>query len=41
MKKKFIALSEAEKITLQKGHQNGKTKAFQSRCHCLRLSSEG
>ncbi len=41
MKKKFIELSEAEKMTLQEGHKNGKTKAFQSRCHCLVLSSEG
>lgn len=41
MKKKFIALSEAEKTTLQEGHKNGKTKAFQERCHCLVLSSEG
>jgi transposase len=41
MKKKFIQLEEAEKITLQEGHKNGKTKAFQERCHCLVLSSEG
>jgi transposase len=41
MKKKFIQLNEAEKTTLQEGHRNGKTKAFQSRCHCLLLSSEG
>jgi transposase len=40
MKKKFIELEEAEKTTLQEGHKNGKTKAFQSRCHCLLLSSE-
>lgn len=41
MKKKFIQLAEAEKITLQEGHKNGKTQAFQARCHCLVLSSEG
>ncbi len=41
MKKKFIELAEAEKITLQEGHKNGKAKAFQERCHCLILSSEG
>jgi transposase len=41
MKKKFIRLEETEKITLQEGHKNGKTKAFQERCHCLVLSSEG
>jgi transposase len=41
MKKKFIKLEESEKITLQEGHKNGKTKAFQERCHCLILSSEG
>ena len=41
MKKKFIELAEAEKITLQEGHKNGKVQAFQVRCHCLILSSEG
>jgi len=41
MKKKFIELAEAEKITLQEGHKNGKAQAFQARCHCLILSSEG
>jgi transposase len=41
MKKKFIKLEETERITLQEGHKNGKTKAFQERCHCLLLSSEG
>lgn len=41
MKKKFIQLEETEKVTLQEGHKNGKTKAFQERCHCLVLSSEG
>lgn len=41
MKKKFIQLAEAEKITLQEGHKNGKTQVFQTRCHCLVLSSEG
>lgn len=41
MKKKFIELAEVEKVTLQEGHKNGKTKAFQERCHCLLLSSEG
>ena len=41
MKKKFIQLAETEKITLQEGHKNGKTKAFRERCHCLVLSSEG
>lgn len=41
MKKKFIELDDAEKITLQEGHKNGKTKAFQWRCHCLLLSGEG
>ncbi len=41
MRKKFIELEETEKITLQEGHKNGKTKAFQTRCHCLLLSSEG
>lgn len=41
MKKKFIKLNEAEKITLQEGRKNGKARAFQERCHCLLLSSEG
>lgn len=41
MKKKFIKLEEVEKVTLQEGHKNGKTKAFQERCHCLLLSSQG
>ena len=41
MKKKFIKLNEAEKVTLQEGGKNGKTKAFRERCHCLWLSSEG
>ncbi len=41
MQKKFIKLNEAEKITLQEGNKNGKAKAFQQRCHCLLLSSEG
>ena len=41
MKKKFIELAETEKITLQAGHKNGKAQAFQARCHCLVLSSEG
>lgn len=41
MKKKFIELGDAEKITLQEGKKNGKTQAFQERCHCLLLSSEG
>lgn len=40
MKKKYIELAEAEKITLQEGHKNGKAQAFQERCHCLILSSE-
>ena len=41
MKKKFIELSESEKITLQEGEKNGKAPTFRQRCHCLRLSSEG
>ena len=41
MQKKFIKLEDAEKITLHDGHKNGKTQAFQTRCHCLILSSEG
>ncbi len=41
MQKKFIKLNEAEKVTLQEGSKNGKTKAFRERCHCLWLSSEG
>lgn len=41
MKKKFIKLDEAEKITLQEGRKNGKTRQFQQRCDCLLLSSEG
>lgn len=41
MKKKFIKLAEIEKVTLQEGQKNGKTKAFQERCHCLLLSSQG
>ncbi len=41
MRKKYIELAEAEKITLQEGHKNGKVPAFQTRCHCLILSSEG
>lgn len=41
VKKKFIELNEAEKITLQEGSKKGKTKVFRERCHCLWLSSEG
>ncbi len=41
VQKKFIKLNEAEKVTLQEGSKNGKTKAFRERCHCLWLSSEG
>ena len=41
MRKKFIKLNEAEKITLQEGMKNGKRQPFQQRCHCLLLSSEG
>ena len=41
MKKKFIELTEAEKITLQAGEKNGKARVFRERCHCLRLSAEG
>ncbi len=41
MKKKYIELTETEKTTLQAGHKNGKVQAFQTRCHCLVLSSEG
>ena len=41
MKKKFIELTKAEKITLQEGEKNGKARAFRERCHCLRLSAEG
>jgi transposase len=41
MKKKFIELTEVEKITLQEGEKNGKAPTFRQRCHCLRLSSEG
>ncbi len=41
MKRKFIALDEAEKITLQEGRKNGNAQAFQERCHCLLLSCEG
>lgn len=41
MRKKFIELNEAEKITLQEGNKNGKAKAFRQRCHCLLLSAEG
>jgi len=41
MKKKFIELTEVEKITLQEGEKNGKAPTLRQRCHCLRLSSEG
>ena len=41
MKKKFIELSEVEKITLLEGEKNGKAATFRQRCQCLRLSSEG
>ena len=41
MKKKFIKLNEAERTTLQEGQKNGNAQAFQTRCHCLVLSSEG
>jgi hypothetical protein len=41
IKKKFIQLEETEKVTSQESHKNGKTKAFQRRCHCLGESSEG
>lgn len=40
MQKKFIQLSEAEKITLQEGMKNGKSHLFRARCHCLLLSAE-
>ena len=41
MRKKFIELSEVEKITLQEGKKNGTANAFRERCHCLLLSAEG
>ncbi len=41
MQKKFIQLSEAEKITLQEGMKNGKSHLFRERCHCLLLSADG
>ena len=41
MKKKFIELSEVEKVTLQEAEKNSQAKTFRERCHCLRLSSEG
>jgi len=41
VRKKFIKLNEAEKITLQEGRKNGKTQPFEQRCHCLLLSSDG
>ncbi len=41
VKKKFIELNETEKVTLQEGGKNGKTKAFRERSHCLWLCSEG
>lgn len=41
MKKKFIELSDSEKITLQEGEKNGKAATFRQRCQCLRLSGEG
>ena len=41
MKKKFIELSETEKITLLEGEKNGEAATFRQRCQCLRLSSEG
>jgi transposase len=41
MRKKFIELTEDEKITLQEGEKNGKAQTFRQRCQCLRLSSEG
>ena len=41
MKKKFIELSEVEKLTLLEGEKNGKSATFRQRCQCLRLSSEG
>ena len=41
MQKKFITLSEAEKLTLLDGRKYGKTQPFQDRCHCLLLSAEG
>ncbi len=41
MQKKFIQLSEAEKITLQEGMKNGKSHLFRERCHSLLLSADG
>ena len=41
MKKKFIELTEVEKITLQEGEKNGTARVFRERCHCLGLSAEG
>jgi transposase len=41
MKKKFIKLNESERTTLEEGQKNGNAQAFQTRCHCLVLSSEG
>ncbi len=41
MKKKFIQLTEEEKITLQEGMKNGKAHLFRERSHCLLLSNDG
>lgn len=38
---RFVKLSEAELVTLQEGHKNGKQFQFRNRCQCLVFSHQG
>lgn len=39
--KRFIKLSPAERIALEKGRKNGKKATFRERCHFILLSDQG
>jgi transposase len=38
---RFVKLTEAELLTLQEGHKNGKQFQFRNRCQCLIFSHQG
>lgn len=40
-KKRFINLTESEKMTLEEGRKNGNQYQFRDRCQCLLLSNQG
>lgn len=40
-KKRYIILSEQERIALQAGHKSGKNATFRHRCHYILLSDQG